>query len=89
MENLYQQIFYKYSDRIDLAFDDINQLTVLDGGKLDFYSVLNQQKLDLIDEIKLEANRTIVPLLTISFTELKRSHGLSNSNKLPYIKANY
>jgi len=78
IENLYQQIFYKYSDRIDIAFNDLNQMLVLDGGKLDFHDALNQQKLDLIDEIKLEANRTVIPLLSISFNELKRSHGLSN-----------
>lgn len=89
MQDLYQQIFYKYSDRIDMAFGDLNQMMVLDGGKLDFYGVLNQQKLDLIDEIKLEANRTVLPLLSISFSELKRSHGLSNTNKTPYIKSKY
>lgn len=86
MQDLYQQIFYKYSERIDLAFGDINQMMVLDGGKLDFYSALNQQKIDLVDEIKLEANRTILPLLSISFSELKRSHGLSSPNKTTLIK---
>jgi len=89
MEDLYQQIFYKYSDRIDIAFNDLNQMMVLDGGKLDFYNALNQQKIDLVDEVKLEASRTVIPLLSISFHELKRSHGLSNPQKAPFIKSKY
>lgn len=89
MEDLYQQIYYQYNDRIDMAFNDLNQIMVLDGGKLDFYDALNQQKLDLVDEVKLEANRTIIPLLSIPFSELKRSWGLSNPKKFPFIKAKY
>jgi len=81
MENLYQQILYNYSHRIDLAFNDLNQMITLDGGKLDFYDALNQQKLDLMDEVKLEANKIILPLLSIPFSELKRSYRLSHPRK--------
>lgn len=89
MENLYQQIYYKYSERIDLAFNDINQLMVLEARKADFYSILDQQKIDIIDDIKLEASGRIEPLLEISLAELKRSNGLSNPIKSLHIKPNY
>lgn len=81
MQDLYQQIYYTYVDRIDKAFNDLDQMIVLDGGKLDFYDALDKQKLKLIDEIRLEARRVVIPLIRIPFSELRRSYGL-HSQKL-------